>query len=182
MKNHWVIRTRGSRTFSSFKNRICIPLETWSFQKSENTFCWHIYKQRAPWDCHYFPHLIMWSRRPNCFIPFCMTQIAFCRLLFQPFNYLMLDSLISYAGKCLICLFQFALAINKLHDYRKTQISSCKIHIGWITQSRVNNQPVESKRIVFHERSDPVTDYWPLATATLLVTEKRGKHHPIFES
>jgi hypothetical protein len=92
------------------------------------------------------------------------------------------NTVTSYVRKRLMCPFQFALAIDKLHGCRKTQINSWKIHIGGTTRSRVNNQPVGSKRIVFYERSDPVIDYWTLSTAALLITEKRSKHHPIFES
>jgi hypothetical protein len=51
-----------------------------------------------------------------------------------------------------------------------------------MTRAQVNNRPVGSKRIVFYERSDPVTDYWLLHAATELVIDKRSKRYPIFES
>jgi hypothetical protein len=111
-----------------------------------------------------------------------MTQIAFCRLRFHPFNYSILDEITSSALKRLMCPLQFPLAVNKLHDCRKTKINSRKRHIGWITRFRVNNPRVGPKLIMFSEGSDPVTDYWPLAAVTELITEKRDKHHLIFES
>jgi hypothetical protein len=54
MKHDWITRIIRSTTFALFKNLISIPSETQSLHKSKNTFCWHIYKQPAPWDLYHF--------------------------------------------------------------------------------------------------------------------------------
>jgi hypothetical protein len=87
-------------------------------------------------------------------VHFCITQIAFFRLLFHTFNYSILDWITNDADNGLLCPLQLPLAINKLHDCRKTKTHSRKIHIGWITRSCVNNRPgITTNRVFWTTRS-----------------------------